>query len=63
MKFVYYSNLNKSAKEALAAGNGKHGKFVVDGNHIAVIGNDGRAEDWVLVLKPKHVRDILGINK
>lgn len=51
MKFCFYLSLKESAKRALRLGDGVHGRYVVDGNHIAVLGKDGRAKDWLLVVK------------
>jgi hypothetical protein len=51
VKFCFYSSLKESAKRAFKQGDGKHGKYVVDGNHIAVVGKDGRAKDWLLVVR------------
>lgn len=52
MKWTHYASLKQSAKDALRKGNGKHGQFAVDGNHIAHIDpKTGRAEDWYLVIR------------
>jgi len=51
MKFLYYSNLKKSAQKAFNKGNGKHGKYVVDDGCIATIDKNGRANLFVKIVK------------
>lgn len=53
MSFVYYHNLTPAAKKAFDKGNGKHGKFVVDSGHIAELDKNGRAKDFIKVIKTK----------
>lgn len=52
MKWVHYASLKPSAKRAFDQGNGRHGKYVIDGKYIAAIDkNSGRALDFVFVVK------------
>lgn len=51
MKFVHYISLKPEAQAAFDKGDGKHGKFAVNHKHIAVLDKDGRAADWILVIK------------
>lgn len=51
MKFVHYTSLKQEAKKAFDSGDGKHGRYAVDGKHIAALDKNGRAMDWVLVIK------------
>lgn len=50
MRFVFYESLKPAAKRALNKGDGKHGKYAVDGDCIAVLQN-GRAQDWIKVIR------------
>lgn len=61
-KFVFYGSLKASAKAAFNKGNGKHGKYIVDGDYIAVTDESGRAMDFIKVIK-NHGKPIAGISQ
>jgi hypothetical protein len=52
MKFVYFSNLTSAAKKAFNSGK-SNSKFAVDSDFIAVKDENGRAKDFVKVIKTK----------
>ena len=51
MKWLHYKSLTPAAKRAFNRGNGKHGRYAVDGKYIAYLDDSGRALDWVLIIK------------
>ena len=53
MKWVFYSSLNAKAKRAYNKGNGKRNGFIINNGHIASIDNEGRAKDFIKVIKCK----------
>lgn len=54
MKFVISTSLTDEAKAAIAKGNGKHGKFAVDGNgkYITLLDSNGRTGEWITIVEP-----------
>lgn len=50
MRFVFSCSLTEEAKQALAKGNGKHGRFAVEDNYIALLDDNGRATEWIKVI-------------
>jgi len=61
-RFVFYSSLKAPAKKAFNQGNGRHGKYIVDGDYIAAVDDTGRAMDFIKVIK-NHGKPIAGINQ
>lgn len=59
-KFAFYTSLKPAAKRAFNQGNGKHGKYSVDGDYIAVLDESGRAMNWIKVIR-NHGQTIVGI--
>lgn len=50
-RWVHYSSLRAEARRAFDKGDGKHGKYAVDGNQIAALDGAGRPKDWILVVR------------
>lgn len=51
MKFVFYSSLKRPAQRAFDKGNGKHGRFEVNGKHITALDKGGNPTGWFLVVR------------
>lgn len=54
MRWAHYKSLTDEAKAALDKGDGKHGRYAVNDNHIALLDASGRAGEWVKVIKSNN---------